>query len=300
MINFISGASQQLPAQGGNQVYTIKVSGVTYAVHKFTSSGTFTAHKNLTCDYLVVAGGGSAAAGWDDQQVNGILSPNSAIGGAGAGGVIQASSSFSVGNFTVLVGAGGSSVSTNFNYVLGNNGSDSSIQTIASASGGGTSGTSGASGGGGTHRTTTSIVNPSPGGSGIVGQGFNGGTSSNWGAGTAFWRGGGGGGSNGVGGNGVYGGNAGSGGVGIQSSIDGVSKYYAGGGGGAARQNGRGGAGGLGGGGAGFAATLGCIGCPPPGPGANGSQNTGGGAGGGTSRTGASGGSGIVIIRYPI
>lgn len=283
MINFMLGAAQQLPATGGNQVYTIKVAGVTYAVHKFTSSGTFTVHKNLTCEYLIVAGGGSPAVGWDVAYAM--------VGGAGAGGVLQGSSSFSAGNFTVLIGAGGSAMSNTTGYTLGNNGENSSISSIATAIGGGTSGTSGGSGGGGTHQHITASQNPSPGGSGTVGQGFNGGSSSTWSSSVFQWRGGGGGGANAAGSNGVLGGAAGSGGVGIQSSIDGTSKYYAGGGGGGSASVAGVGSGGLGGGGNGSYS----------GPGVSGSPNTGGGGGGGaTSRTGSAGGSGIIIIRYLI
>lgn len=284
MSNFIMAAAQQFPpATGGNEVFDINVSGTTYRVHKFTSSGTFTVYKNLTCEYLIVAGGGSPAVGWDVSAAM--------VGGAGAGGVLQGSSSFSAGNFTVLIGAGGSAMSNTTGYTLGNNGENSSISSIATAIGGGTSGTSGGSGGGGTHRQITFSQNPSPGGSGTVGQGFNGGSSSTWSGGQFEWRGGGGGGANAAGSNGVLGGAAGSGGVGIQSSIDGTSKYYAGGGGGGSAAPAGVGSGGLGGGG------NGSFG----GPGVSGSPNTGGGGGGGvTSRTGSAGGSGIVIIRYPI
>jgi hypothetical protein len=86
-----------------------------------------------------------------------------------------------------------------------------------------------------------------------------------------------------------------SGGIhGIESSIDGTARYYAGGGG-----RGGGHAGGLGGGGAGG---LGWHGNP-------GVANTGGGGGGGQrerwggssySKSGGAGASGIVIVRYQI
>jgi hypothetical protein len=85
-----------------------------------------------------------------------------------------------------------------------------------------------------------------------------------------------------------------SGGInGLQSSIDGTMKYYAGGGG---RANGAGGLGGGGNGGTGWNGNPGAA-------------NTGGGGGGGQrertgtstySKLGGAGGSGIVIIRYQI
>lgn len=55
-------------ATGGNQIY----SDATYWYHLFTSDGTFTPNRNLTVDYLVIAGGGgSASSGNNDTSAGG-------------------------------------------------------------------------------------------------------------------------------------------------------------------------------------------------------------------------------------
>jgi hypothetical protein len=93
---------------------------------------------------------------------------------------------------------------------------------------------------------------------------------------------------------------AGKGGDGIQSSITGVSTYYAGGGGGSFNANlpyyiGQGGQGGGGNAGAQYGTPSGTT--SPP---FNGTVNTGGGGGGAchfAHPTGGNGGSGVVILR---
>jgi hypothetical protein len=90
-------------ASGGN----IVANDGTYWYHAFLSSGTFTPFKALTCDALVIAGGGSPG--------------QSGGGGGGAGGLLaHASQSLTVQSYTVTVGAGGASSST-----IGLNGSNS-------------------------------------------------------------------------------------------------------------------------------------------------------------------------------
>ena len=260
-----------------------------YWYHTFGASGTFTPKQALTCDYLVIAGGGSGAGG--SGGVGG--------GGGGAGGyrtsIGGSPLSLTAINYAVTVGAGGPSVNTN---VTGNNGSNSVFSTITSTGGGGGGsatgnsglsrpGNSGGSGGGG--GTTGDGLNVD-GGAGNTpstspSQGNNGGF-----GGTAAalpFRGGGGGGAGGVGATSAASGN---GGDGLTSSISGTAVTRAGGGG--AGGNAVAGVGGSGGGGTGSVGTLGTA--------TPGVVNTGSGGGahcGGASGSGA-GGSGIVIIRY--
>ncbi|MFZ2522319.1 MAG: glycine-rich domain-containing protein [Minisyncoccia bacterium] len=243
-------------------------------VHTFTSSGTFECSSAGTgnVDYLVVAGGGGGGGA------------NSA-GGGGAGGVRMGTSLSFSGSSSVTVGSGGTGGADT--GVTGSNGSDSvwnSIISIGGSGGGGNTapsnaGTNGGSGGGNAGFGTGLA------GSGIVGQGNDGGV----GADNPFPSGGGGGaGSTGQAGTGFQ---SGSGGAGIVSSISGSAIYYGGGGGGGSSSQGSlYGLGGIGGGGNG-----GELGNPTLGV-----ANTGGGGGGsGSANTvGASGGSGIVILSY--
>ena len=240
----------------------------TYWIHTFLSSGTFTPATALSCDYLVVAGGGGSPIGSgvnSDTGGGGAGGLRSTVTATGGGGSLESKLSVSSGvGYTVTVGAGGAGV----------NGSDSTFSTITSVGGGkGGDGLAlagnGGSGGGGSNTTVFT------GGTGTANQGYAGGT--------YVSDAGGGGGAGAVGGN-----NGGTGGIGVAVSITGSSVYYAGGGGGGedAATN----AGGLGGGGASVTT----------GKGVDGTANTGGGAGGsGGNAVGASsGGSGIVIVRY--
>ena len=257
-------------ASGGN---TIDTDG-TYWYHAFLSSGIFKPLVNLTCDYLVIAGGG---AGGGDRG-----------GGGGAGGY-RAGSNFSVTaqSYAITVGAGGTGGAG-----VGTKGSDSVFSTISSTGGGagwtstGTAG-SGGSGGGG---WGASAAASNDGGAGNQGgyspvEGYAGGAGEDGDP----RRGGGGGGSSAVG---VAGASGGTGGAGTSSSITGSAVTRAGGGGGGAVSGA--GAGGTGGGGAGANS----------GSGTDGTLNTGSGGGGGgdvgTPKNGGSGGAGIVIIRYPV
>ena len=265
-------------ADGGN---VIDFDG-TYWIHTFTSSGTFTPQTGLTCDYLVIAGGGSGGGG----------SGGVGSGGGGAGGYRTAtgSSLIAATNYSVTIGAGAASVNTN---VQGNNGSNSVFDTITSTGGGGggaygtpdgTAGNAGGSGGGG--GTSGGGGSPAGGSASPSGQGNTGGAGGT-GAVSPF-RGGGGGGASAVGATASASGN---GGAGTASSITGTSVTRAGGGG--AGGNPTAGAGGAGGGGAG--ANTGGVNAT------NGTANTGGGGGGaaGISASSGAGGSGVVIIRYP-
>ena len=223
-------------------------------------------------DYLIVAGGGSS--GGDNA------------GGGGAGGYLSATSyTLDWGTeYTTNVGAGG--VGTN-----GNNSTFLGFTSIGGGAGGGNTqtGSDGGSGGGGAYFEFSY-----PGGSGSLGQGFNGGTGYGStplepGGQNTDGAGGGGGGASEVGADGSEplgiptGGN---GGDGLQW-LDG--NYYAGGGGGGVPGGGTTSTGGLGGGGNGGDKSDNPAGEP-------GEPNTGG--GGGVGFQPKSGGSGIIIIRY--
>jgi hypothetical protein len=265
-------------------------------IHTFTTSGTLTPLSSLTASYLIVAGGGSGGG-----QYYG--------GGGGAGGLLSGSNLTIDTNssYNVVVGAGGSSVSSG----IGNNGSNSSFSIVSTTAVGGgagagysgqAAGNSGGSGGGGDGAN----AQKGAGGSGTSGQGNAGGAGfSNGSSNLSGTAGGGGGGAGGVGTTST-GAGATNGGVGLTSSIlpyanaqslgvgqvVSTSVYYAGGGGGGTfgSTTGVGGYGGGGNGSNSVAAT-------------SGSANTGGGGGGADSNTGSAtsgnGGSGVVIISYP-
>jgi hypothetical protein len=263
----ISNAGDATPKATGGTV----TSDATYWYHAFTMSGNFIPNQTLSCDYLVVAGGGAGGG--------------SGGAGGGAGGFRTATAqNITAGTYQVLVGGGGSGVAAS----KGTNGSDSVFNSFTSTGGGAASGVfasggvdanNGGSGGGGNYaRTVGSGNTPSTSPS----QGNNGGgstTTNNLGTG-------GGGGASAVGGTGTPT-NCGVGGAGTASSMSGTSITYAGGGGGGGNFGATPAAGGAGGGGAGVST----------GNGVDGTTNLGGGGGGGVN-AGGNGGSGIVIIRY--
>lgn len=253
------------------------VSAVLYLVgYLFIYKEIFTYRQtpSLFAQVLVVGGGG------------GGVGQNSGGGGGGAGGYLYESAYAIVPeSYSITVGTGGSG-NINGSDLVGQ-GATSSFDTMI-ASGGGSGGgessaANGGSGGG------ADPLGPNP-GTGILGQGHNGGTS----GGASGYGSGGGGGCGATGGSGSSSA-GGAGGNGCTSSISGSSVTYAGGGGGGVYNSGTGGAGGSGGGGAGGNAGTN--------PGVNGTANTGGG-GGGSGRVGSpaqdggTGGSGVVIIRY--
>jgi len=295
----------QFIVASGGQISLAQEDGIRYAVHTFTQVGSSTFNissvgnpTNNFVQYLVVAGGGGGG------QVNG---DNGGGGGAG-GGVLAGSIVPSVGNISVVVGAGGIRLSSATTEAQARGGSSSfaSITATGGGFGGGylnfdqqgtvnarfTGGSGGSSGGGSVNQNA---VLPSP-----TGQGFRGGFGIN-GYGGA---GGGGGSSVGQDGQGTTStSRAGNGGDGFLSSITGSSVRYAGGGGGGGntgRQSGTdlAGSGGAGGGGRGASHLINSS---------AGLSNTGGGGGaggggqsGGTERVASNGGSGIVIVRYQI
>jgi hypothetical protein len=266
-------------AQGGTET-TITQDGISYKVHTFTSSGSLTIVKGGSVEVLVVAGGGSGGG--------------STAGGGGAGGLIY-DNSYYVNDgqtITATIGAGGNGVGP---ITVGNDGNNSVFGDITATGGGGggmTTGGSGAigrnggSGGGGSWYSSINFRTP---GSGIAGQGYDGGD-----GGTGDrdrFPSGGGGGAGGKGGDATNT-KSGNGGIGQPYGLTGTTVYYAGGGGGGSQSNG--GNGGLGGGAAGTSNGN---------AGATATANTGGGGGGGwlyCCGSGGAGGSGLIIVRYPI
>jgi hypothetical protein len=265
----------------GGVVSTVIENGIRYRVHTFTSSGTLTVTNAGKMEVLCVAGGGGGSGNFYDDGA----------GGGGGGLIYNTDYTVTTGNKTVTIGAGGTAGTGG----QGGTGENSVFDSLTAIGGGGggqhrSSGGNGGSGGGsGGAYESTDTTN---GGSGTVGQGYNGGTSVHYG-----YAGSGGGGAGEIGGGGqgsfLVGKN---GGNGRQISVNGTATYYAGGGGGYGIYGG--GTGGLGGGGNG--------GNPSPLAPIAGAVNTGGGGGGGrtvgqTPFVGTvAGGSGIVIVRYRI
>lgn len=265
----------------------------TYWYHAFRSSGTFTPLKALTCDVLVVAGGGGP----------GLVGANHSAGGGGAGQVTNATGQAFTANtaYTTTIGGGGaisSSVSAAGSQGSTSNLSGTGLTTITATGGGGgasatANATLGGSGGGGSTQASAAGSNGTNTNAGTAG--FNG----------TNYSGGSGGGAGGVG---TVGTNtvASNGGAGINTystwhtpTGTGVSGFIAGGGaGGYYSTNGSytvptGGSGGGGNGGYYYGGTI---------AGATaGIANTGGGGGAyGLGTGGGAGGSGLVIIRYPM
>ena len=258
----------------------------TYTYHTFGASGTFTPQQSLTCDYIVVAGGGGSGGG----------NSYGGTSGGGAGGYRSfTAQSLTATPYTITVGAGGNGGAApgGGGGTNGSNGVDSTFNSHTATGGGAGTTTTGASGGsgGGAYgypsgqwsggAGNTPSTSPSQGNNGGLGSSDN----------AVYTHSGGGGGAGQVGGNSTTT-RGGLGGNGIQWLNN---SYYAGGGGGGGASNTgtSNAAGGLGGGGAGkyISGQVGDAGVTNTGGG-------GGGSSGGGSVTGASGGSGVVIIRY--
>ena len=290
---------QDVSSAGG---YTFEATGGTkntssrsgYAVHTFTSPGTFAVSGNPQSggEVLIVAGGGGAgcyggggggAGGF--RKITGLTFNAPVTVQVGSGGAGTPNPSGSTG--TGVRGTSGTPSYFGPSYVsagggggMGNNGgptgSDSSNSGAPGGSGGG-GGSFGPGGGSGNDPP----VSPSQGNPGAGGGD----------AGGPRWGGGGGGGAGGAGNSGSSGGGGGPGGSGAADSITGSSTTYAGGG---AASGGAGGSGSGGSGGGGNGS--------PSGTGGNGSGGLGGGGGGSSSSgtgAGGNGGSGVVIVAYP-
>jgi hypothetical protein len=291
-INILSSSGSNLVANSTFSLYGLAATGTTpvtapfasggdrvendgtYWIHTFTSSGAFTPLKALTCDYLVLAGGGGgmgiSSGGAYGAPGGGAGGYRTSVGTSGRNSSAESPLSLTSGEkYAVTVGAGGAA-----NTV----GSDSILSTITSLGGGTISNGATVNGGSGGGAFDFSPQNTP--GAGTANQGFGGGTSP-----SATSPGGG-------GGAGGAGSTARQGGVGITSSISGSSVGRGGGGGGGYTSSSNATDGG------------GSGGISPSNNGSPGTATTGGGGGGGaatgTTRAGAAGGSGIVIIRYPM
>jgi hypothetical protein len=293
----ITSASASVKATGGQIMQDAD-----YFYHVFASSGVFTPSTNLTCDYLVIAGGGAGGTIAGNQVTGaggGAGGLRSTVGATGGGGSLESALSLTSGTgYTVTIGGGGAIGTW---PTRGSSGSNSVFSTITSAGGGAggiyasslQNGVNGGSGGGGSHVSGTG-GSPSP-----SGQGYAGGNGSSTNANGSS---GGGGGAGAIGSNATVGigqaGGAGGNGVAISAyanaTATGVNTYYAGGGGGGTTAGFAPASGGLGGGGNGAVSNI---------AGVTGSANTGGGGGGGqyaqlTAYNPGTGGSGLVIVRY--
>jgi hypothetical protein len=197
-------------ASGGN---IIDYDG-TYWIHTFTSSGTFTPQTGLTCDVLVVAGGGGVY--WDAINLTPTWN-----GGGGAGGFRTATGqSVAAINYAVTVGGGGArgtspgkGANSVFSSITATGGGGGAFENAAAGSAGGSGG-----GGGGSSNGAGGTGNQ---GGFSPAEGNNGGT-----GGSTF--GGSGGGSSAAGATGSSNGVAG--GAGTSNSYSGSAVTYAAGG----------------------------------------------------------------------
>ena len=250
-----------------------------YWYHTFGASGAFIPKQSLSCDVLVVAGGGAGGA--------------STGAGGGAGGLCyQTGRSVSATTYNITVGAGGTAGGG-----AGGSGTNSVFDTITALGGGGgnygpfAAGSSGGSGGGGGEGQAGGSATQGTSG-GATGYGNAGATGPN----SAPYRHGGGG---GAGTAGISGSSTGAGGDGLSTwsswgVVTGIGEnvsgtYYLAGGGGGGSNSTTASPGGLGGGGIGSGTSN-----------SAGLTNTGGGGGGAGSNaaTSRAGGSGVVIVRY--
>jgi hypothetical protein len=272
LVPFSGGVSNADFSDAATGTYTD--GGFNYKYISYTGSGTLTVTKAGFADVFCLAGGGGGGA--DDASA-----------GAGGGGYLEISEKYlAVGTMTITVGAGGTrAANVNARATIGNFSRFNDVYAIGggpSASESGRTDLNGGSGAGGGQVDGVSAF-----GTGVTGQGSNGGTP---GPASGSHTGGGGGGAGGVGGNGVSA-TAGAGGVGLSNSYTGAAVARGGGGGGGARSGGTAGTATDGGGAGGTT-----------GAGTAGTANTGGG-GGGTGvggSGGGNGGSGLVIVRVKV
>ena len=206
--------------------------------------------------YTITVGDGGNINNFGPLGWGGEHGKNSSISGDG----------LTTSTYTAIGGGGGAAG----NYTNGSNNNAGFI--------GGDGGSGG--GGGGNYAGGGPLM---PGGSGVSGQGYDGGAGSAVAGSPAA----GGGGAGAVGGDHT----TKVGGIGLEYDITGTATYYAGGGGGGSYSSGEG-SGALGGGGSGF--THNTYNATTD----DGTPNTGGGGGGG-SGSNSNGGSGIVIIKIP-
>jgi len=273
----VSIEKDSTPLGDCDTVYDLEEGGVEERVHIFPESCNFNVVTDRVIEYLIVAGGGGGGLS-DDSGGGG--------GGGGGGGLLAGTTSIAAGSHSVIVTGGGGAGVDNTNppaSKLGKNGSNSSFNGIEAIGGGGGGaedggpydGKDGGSGGGAIDEGSTQATP----GSGISGQGHDGGLGLDNGPGGGAYGGGGG----GAGGPGGLTNNGRSPGAGFVSDITGSNVTYA--------------AGGLGG-----HAKI-----APPTEGRDGTDGLGEGGGGGfgnlirqTNNPGGDGGDGVVIIRYVV
>jgi hypothetical protein len=285
-----SESASSTPKATGGTIY----SDTTYFYHIFGASGTFTPTSTITADAVVVGGGGGG--GWNN-------------GGGGGGGEIAVNTggTYTSGTgYTVTIGNGGATGTSQ--TVPGYNGGNSSISSITTALGGGGGGS-----GDGTGGNQNGKTGGSGGGASLTGTvgGSASGSNTNAGGAPGFgaannYHGAGGGGATSAG-TAAASGNPGDGGEGKAIStifsglnLSGINILASGGGGGGylasgTMELGRGGT--NGGNGAKENSATGNLN-PVAGVHNSGSGGGGGAYTGVNSRNGAAGGSGIVIIRY--
>lgn len=271
-----SGLISGTPTAAGTASFTIRVTdeGLSFTDRSFSID----AVEQVQVEYLVIAGGGGG--GWTTTQSGGAGGGGyrSSISGesTGGGGTLETPLTLTPGTaYNVTVGAGGiGQWVEQYAKTSGGNSEFAGIVSLGGGFGGSRNGygASGGSGGGSPQGA---------GGAGTAGQGYKGADGAG-GAGTAT----GGGGSGGAG-------SSATGGIGLASSITGVSVYRGGGGSGGANSSTayqpQAGGGGVGGGA--YPMSL---------KEKEGDPNTGGGGGGGSAyyTNGGNGGSGFVAIRY--
>jgi len=301
-------SNAEISASGGNDTFTF----AGYKYHVFLSSNNFVVSNpssNITVDYMLIAGGGGGAVGYN---------PNGQPGsGGGAGGLLMGNISIS-GTSNIIVGGGGSAAPAR--NITGGQGVNTSIFSAVAFGGGGGAYTTGylqfgnpggsGSGAGIDHPTGASggLAIGSPAVDVAGAQGYPGGSIFGSNPTGISSSGGGGAGGAGLSFTGADNGprNGGIGLVppwlGMPSSYGtpgpGPGRYFAGGGGGSTAENtGKRGDGGAGGGGRGARSEPNQLI-----PSTNANAYTGGGGGGGSSPTflGGAGGSGIAILRYPV
>ena len=104
-----------LKSQGRRAVGGTVIESGSYVIHTFTGSSQLTIiDPTLVVEYLIVAGGGSGG--------NTNSNSGTPAGGGGAGGVLTGVMTLTKQSYTITIGGGGTTQSTN--SIAGNNGSD--------------------------------------------------------------------------------------------------------------------------------------------------------------------------------
>ena len=196
-------------------------------IHTFTTNGTFAPSQTLSCNYIVVGGGGAGGGYRGGDYALGS-------GGGGAGGYLAGTSTSISSAVSITIGqggtyvngstpaSGGNTTTTGGLVKTANGGGAGGSITIWNGSGGGYAGGSGGGGAGGYYNNGT-------GGNGTAGEGNSGATAAKFSNSTYGGAGGGGASSAGGGRNGKQGG---AGGNGTSNNISGTAVIYAAGGGG--------------------------------------------------------------------